>query len=166
MPERFIRALSAYFSSVAAETTAQQAPRRQRPIVNETAFATAAYRLTRGSSTDKEALFSTYRHATPDTAAAAHDFVEDLSTVAIAFYSTSPAGFRVSERFVQHVINHRTGHRDQEDTRPPDFSGSVGSWFDLSPYLNSIWSTAMDRLFLSPQLKVGFGGSGIEEESC
>lgn len=159
MPERFIRALSAFFSSVAAEGTNQHGGSRQRPVVSEGAFATAAYRLTRGSSADKEALFSTYRHSTPDITAAAHDFVEDLSIVAIAFYSSTQSAYRVSERFVQHVIHYRAGN--PETPRPPDFTGSVGVWFELSPYLNSIWSTAMDRLFLAQQIKVGilFGGN-------
>ncbi|KAI9031277.1 TLD-domain-containing protein [Hyaloraphidium curvatum] len=151
IPERFIRALSAFFSVVAAETLAQAGGKRQRPVVNEGAFATAAYRLTRGNAADKEALFSTYRQANADVAMAAHDFVEDLSIIAIAFYSGTQGAFRVSKRFVDHVIVFRLNAR--EDARPPDLTGSLGSWFDASPYLNSLWATAMDRLFLAQTTK-------------
>lgn len=71
--------------------------------------------------------------------------------MAIAFYSTTQTIYRASDRFVRHVINYRTGHR--EDAQLPDFSGSVATWFGASPYLNSLWSIAMDRLFLSQQIK-------------
>ncbi|KXS20332.1 TLD-domain-containing protein [Gonapodya prolifera JEL478] len=158
LPETFLSALLSYFQQVSAELgpSKKAEVNSRREAFTDLQFGSAAYRLIRGGVTVKETFFKVgYVGGSTDTQAAAKSFVQDLASVAIAFYAgKSTSTFRVSDRFVSFLLAGPQREDEHRDAASVPFIGPFQTWFGQNHYLARLWEIAFTRIFLMDPAKL------------